>query len=127
MTAYYDPITILIAATMTVGVTLGVTAYACLTKKDFTTCYGVMFGLLVGGIFFAIFMGIFYQSRSTQILVCLIFIVIYTFYIVIDTQMIAGGRRYELSYDDYIIGAMCLYVDIIGLFLYLLRLFGRDN
>lgn len=122
--AFYDPITILIAAVMTLGVTIGVTAYACFTKRDFTTCYGTMFGIMVGGILFAIFMGIFYNTRPIQIVVCLVFIIIYTIYIVIDTQAIAGGRSHELSFDDYIIGALCLYIDIIGLFIYILSLIG---
>mmetsp|Transcript_24992 Transcript_24992/g.24647 ORF Transcript_24992/g.24647 Transcript_24992/m.24647 type:complete len:170 (-) Transcript_24992:32-541(-) len=126
-TAYYDPITILIAAVMTMGVTIGVTAYACFTKRDFTTCYGVLFGILLGAIFFALFMGIFAYSRPLNVVICFVFVIIYTFYIVIDTQMIAGGRKYQLGYDDYIVGAMCLYIDIIGLFLYLLQLLGRRN
>ena len=122
--AFYDPFTILIAAIMTLGVTIGVTAYACHTKTDFTTCGGVLFGLVIGGILFAIFMGIFYNSRPVQIVVCLIFIIIYTFYIVYDTQLIAGKGRWKLGYDDYIIGSLFLYIDIIGLFMYLLMLIG---
>ena len=122
--AFYDPFTVLIAAIMTLGVTIGVTAYACHTKTDFTTCGGVLFGLVIGGILFAIFMGIFYHSRPVQIVICLIFIIIYTFYIVYDTQLIAGKGRWKLGYDDYIIGSLFLYIDIIGLFMYLLMLIG---
>lgn len=123
--AFYDPITILIAAVMTLGVTLGVTLYACFTKRDYTTCGGSLFGLLIGAILFAIFMSIFYSSRPAQIVICLVFVIIYTFYIVYDTQLIAGKGKWKLSYDDYIIGALVLYIDIIMLFLYILRLFGK--
>lgn len=80
-----------------------------------------MFGVFIGAIIFGIFMGIFYQSKALNLVFCLIFIIIYTVYIVIDTQAIAGGRRYSVSTDDYILGALMLYVDIIGLFIYLLR------
>ena len=54
------------------------------------------------------------------------FAVIYLVYILIDTQMIIGksGTR-KLSLDDYIMGTMMLYMDIIGLFLKLLELFGE--
>jgi hypothetical protein len=41
--------------------------------------------------------------------------------------LIVGGKKHELSYDDYIIGALMLYVDIIGLFLELLELLNRLN
>lgn len=125
--AFYDPMTVLIAAVMTLGVTFGITAYACYTKKDYTTCGGVLFGLVIGGILFAMFMGIFYHTRAVQVVVCLIFIVIYTFYIVYDTQLIAGGGKWKLGYDDYIIGSLFLYIDIIGLFTYILSLLGRKN
>jgi len=35
-------------------------------------------------------------------------VIIYGIYLLIDTQMIAGGKKYELSYDDYIIGALVI-------------------
>ena len=56
---------------------------------------------------------------------CCVMCVFYGFYIIYDTQLIVGGRKHELSYDDYIIGALMLYVDIIGLFLELLELLNR--
>ncbi len=54
-----------------------------------------------------------------------IFAVIYSIYILIDTQLILGGKNVSLSLDNYVLGAVLLYIDIIGLFLELLRLFGR--
>ena len=56
-----------------------------------------------------------------------IMVIIYGLYVIYDTQLIAGGGQHELSMDDYVIGAMILYVDIMMMFLELLRLFGdRD-
>jgi FtsH-binding integral membrane protein len=46
-------------------------------------------------------------------------------YLIIDTQLIIGGKRLELSLDDYVIGALILYMDIIQIFLYLLQMMGR--
>lgn len=128
VTAFYDPITILIAALLTFGVTALLTVYACCTKTDFTTKMGVLVVVTFAACMFAILMGIFYASRPLEIAICVIFIVIYGIYIVVDTQLIIGGRKYSLTYDDYIIGALFLYIDIIGLFLHLLRLLkGRNN
>ncbi len=45
-------------------------------------------------------------------------------YLAYDTQMIMGGRKYEMSPEDYIYGAMQLYVDVVNLFMILLSLFG---
>jgi FtsH-binding integral membrane protein len=49
---------------------------------------------------------------------------IYCGYILVDTQLIIGGKNKELSLDNYILGSVILYVDIIGLFLKLLQLLG---
>lgn len=49
---------------------------------------------------------------------------IYCVYILIDTQLIMGGKKKELTLDNYVMGAMILYVDIIGLFLKILQLLG---
>ena len=58
---------------------------------------------------------------------CTFGVIFFGVYIVIDTQMIAKGDRYSLSLDDYVVGALMLYIDIIGLFIYLLRLLGKEN
>ncbi|CAK0798661.1 unnamed protein product [Prorocentrum cordatum] len=47
-------------------------------------------------------------------------------YIVFDTQMIVGGtHKYQFSVDDYAMAAIMLYIDIIQLFVHLLRIFGN--
>ena len=44
-----------------------------------------------------------------------------------DTQLIAGGKKHQLSMDDYIVGPLLLYIDIMMLFLELIKLFGDRN
>lgn len=34
------------------------------------------------------------------------------------------GKQTEMSVDDYVLGSMTVYMDIINIFLHLLRLFG---
>jgi FtsH-binding integral membrane protein len=48
-------------------------------------------------------------------------------YILIDTQLILGGKNKELALDNYVLGAVILYVDIIGLFLKILKLLGEEK
>jgi len=50
-------------------------------------------------------------------------------FLVFDTQMVVGGkhRRYQLSPEEYIYGALQLYVDIVNLFILLLGLVGKRN
>jgi len=50
---------------------------------------------------------------------------IYSIYLIIDTQLILGGRNKELTLDNYILGAIMLYIDIVQLFLEILKIIGR--
>jgi len=51
--------------------------------------------------------------------------VLYGFYLIYDTQILIGGKKKELSMDDYILGAMLLYMDIIALFLRILKILNK--
>lgn len=124
--AFYEPIVVLIAAILALGVTIGLTIYAYKTKKDFTTMGGMIWSLIISLILFSFFM-IFFYSSFTHLLFCLFAIFVYSFFIIYDTQLIAGGRYAELTYDDYILGSVMLYIDIIGLFLYILSLLGNKG
>jgi len=41
-------------------------------------------------------------------------------WLVFDTQMIFGGRSQQLSPEEYISGALALYIDVCSLFLIIL-------
>jgi len=44
-----------------------------------------------------------------------------------DTQMVIGGRKYQLSEEDYIVGALILYTDVATMFLVILSFFSYSN
>ena len=44
---------------------------------------------------------------------------------VYDTQMLVGGGKYQLNEEEYVFGALTIYIDVIQIFLYLLEIFGR--
>lgn len=52
---------------------------------------------------------IIFPNRWIFILVCIAAIILVSVFIIYDTQMIAGGKKYGLSYDDYIIGSLLLF------------------
>jgi FtsH-binding integral membrane protein len=52
---------------------------------------------------------------------------IYSIYLIIDTQLILGGKNAELTMDNYVLGAVLLYIDIIQIFLQLLRILGKKK
>lgn len=53
---------------------------------------------------------------------------IFSIYLVIDTQMIVGGsHRQQFSPEEYIFGAITLYTDIINIFMFILQLVGSGD
>ena len=53
---------------------------------------------------------------------CVLGCILFSIYIIFDTKMI---QKY-LSVDEYVIGALMIYIDVIQLFLYILSLFGSN-
>jgi len=54
-------------------------------------------------------------------------LLLFSVYLIYDIQLIAGGehkRMNQLSSDDYILAAINIYLDILVIFLELLRLIG---
>ena len=115
---------LIMAAFMTAAVVISLTIYAMTTKEDFTMCGASLFlmgcGLLCFGLF-AIIIG----SDFMYTAYCSIGVIVFGFYLVFDTQLIMGGKSHQLSEDDYIIGALILYLDIIIIFMKILQLLAR--
>ncbi|CAG9311312.1 unnamed protein product [Blepharisma stoltei] len=125
--SFYDPVSVFIAALMTLGATLGLTAYAMYAKQNFNALLGILFSFVFSILIFGILIAIFFDTHALDTLICLGWVVIYSIYIVIDTQLILGNGKYGLSNEDYIPGALFLYIDIIRLFIYILALFGNKK
>ena len=50
-----------------------------------------------------------------------------SFYIIYDTQLICGKFGNKFSIDDYMIAAISVYIDVINLFIYILRIIGKKS
>ncbi|OMJ67629.1 hypothetical protein SteCoe_35149 [Stentor coeruleus] len=124
--AFYDKYIVLCAALIALSVAFVLTIYAWKSKRDFTVCGGVLISVTTSLILFGFFM-IFFNTHFLNLIFCEVAIIIYSVFIVYDTQLIAGGRYQEITFDDYVIGALILYVDIVGIFLYILSLFGSKS
>lgn len=124
--AFYDPVTVILAAALTASITFVLTVYACTTKTDFTIYGGILWilgwALFAFGILFFAFSG---PNFTTGLIIYSILgVCLYGVYLIYDTQLIMGGKKYQLDIDDYVIGALMLYIDIIMLFIKLLRIIG---
>lgn len=48
-------------------------------------------------------------------------------FLAFDTQLLMGNRRYSLSPEEYIFGALNIYLDIVYIFSFFLQLFGSSR
>ena len=105
-------------------------AYGYLTKRDLTSWRtSLMVGLIV--LLAVSVIGMFFMSGSS-ILFSVLGIVIFSCYTAYDTQKIkalyfAYAGNEAMAKKASIYAALQLYLDFINLFLYLLRIFGRNR
>eukprot|EP01134_Creolimax_fragrantissima_P005977 CFRG5977T1 len=121
---FYDVEEVMIAFGITCVVCIGVTLFAFQTKIDFTPMASgmclVAFGLLGVG-----FMTIFFYNEVLHIVYASLGALVFGAFLLIDTQMIMGGKhKQQISPEEYIFAALNLFLDIINLFIMILQLVG---
>ena len=53
---------------------------------------------------------------------------VFSLYLVFDTQLMLGGsHKYSISPEEYIFAALNLYLDIVNIFIYILAIVGGSN
>lgn len=109
---------VLSAAFMTAGIVVGLTIYSMTTKTDFTFFGGMLY--VVGSAFILFSLFSFFFGPTARLIYCTLGVILFGVYLVFDTQLIIGGRNHELDKEDYIFGAIILYLDILNIFLYVL-------
>jgi len=127
--AAYTWQSVALAAGVTALVFLSMTAYAWNTKTDFTGFAPYLVGALLALLCFGFVISILnlcgVPMKGALMLYDLAGVLLFTMYIVFDTQMIIGGsHQVQFEIDDYVFAALNLYLDIINMFIYLLELFG---
>jgi hypothetical protein len=116
--SFYPNVLVLQALLITVGVFLGLTLFTFQSKYDFSGLGPFLFASLIA-LCVAGFVSIFLPfSRGVDIVFAIGGVLIFSGYIVYDTYNI--NKR--LSPDEYIMGAISLYLDFINLFINVLRL-----
>lgn len=122
----YKTSSVLVVVAITAVCVAGLMAFAFQTKYDFTGMGPyLLVGLLVLCCFSFIFMFI-PVSNTTHKIFAGCGALLFSFYIVYDTQLIVGGKHAtcQFAVDDYVVAAINIYLDIINLFIFLLQIFG---
>ncbi|KAL2171226.1 hypothetical protein VTG60DRAFT_3537 [Thermothelomyces hinnuleus] len=121
--SFYSAPVVLNAVFLTAGIFIFLTAFACQTKYDFTSWMPYLFGALWGLLIFG-FISFFLPYSSTGELVYgLLIALVFSGYILVDTQLVL--RKHHI--EEEIAAAISLYLDIINLFLAILRILNSQN
>jgi len=107
-TQWFESEEILIAAATTLAMVIGLTLFACFTKMKLTWLWGIGAALSLAIWPLIIFSWI-YPSKLLYNAICFLVVILTSIYIVFDTKLIMK----KLALDEYIIGALLLYVDIV--------------
>ncbi|CAK7565368.1 MAG: hypothetical protein SEPTF4163_003284 [Sporothrix epigloea] len=121
--SFYDANIVLSAVVLTAGIFVFLTLFACQTKYDFTSWMPYLFGALWALILFGFMAMFFPYSSTTELIYGGITALIFSCYILVDTQMVLRKHHVE----EEIAAAISLYLDIINLFLAILRILNSQQ
>lgn len=103
--------------------------YGTVTKRNLSTLGRTLFMLLIG-LIVAMIINIFWGNGVFDTIICCAGVLIFAVFTAYDTQnllKIGLSNDTELQKKAAVLGALELYLDFINLFIYLLRLLGRDE
>ncbi|XP_058533940.1 protein lifeguard 1 [Ochotona princeps] len=125
VSVFYKAEEVLWATAATTLVTLALTIFALQTKWDFTLLNGVLFVFIFVLMAYGIIL-LFVRSYWLHLLYAGLGTLIFSFYLVMDVQLMVGGRHIhsDLDPEEYVFAALNIYLDIINLFLFILQLIG---
>ena len=114
------------ALLLTIVSTLAITLYACNTKNNFAVCriglYVILSQMLTIGI-----ISVFFRIKALYTFYTFCSTILVGIYLVYDTQLILAKLGTGYSIDDYIFASLEIYMDIIRLFLLILKILGNNS
>ncbi|XP_058800408.1 protein lifeguard 1-like [Phymastichus coffea] len=127
VSSVHDEKYVMLAVGITVVICFALTLFAFQTKIDFT---GMGTYLFVAAIVLMIFgfVAIFWHGKIVTLVYSSFGALLFSFYLVYDTQLMIGGKhKYALSPEEYIFASLNLYLDIVNIFLYILSIISASN
>jgi len=123
ITSFYESRIVLQALIFTLGIFVFLSLFACQTKYDFTSWMPYLFGALWVLILFGFMTMFFPQSKGMELGYGIAAALIFSAYILVDTQLIL--RHYQV--EEEIAAAISLYLDVLNLFLAILRILNSQQ
>lgn len=122
LVTFFDQTVVIQAFFLTAAVVIGLTAFTFQTKRDFSNMGAALFSglliLILGGMIQMMVGG-----ELSDLGLAIGGAVLFSFFIIFDTQMIMK----RVSPEEYIIATIELYLDIINLFIEILKILEKVN
>ncbi|CAH2277785.1 lifeguard 4 [Pelobates cultripes] len=119
---FYEVSVVIQAFLLTAAVFFGLTVYTFQSKRDFSKLgAGLFAGLLV--LILAGFLRFFLHSETVELAIAAGGAILFCGFIIYDTHLL----MHKLSPEEHILASINLYLDIINLFLHILRLLQAAN
>lgn len=123
ITSFYESRIVLQALIFTLGIFIFLSLFACQSKYDFTSWMPYLFGALWVLILFGFVAAFFPQTKGIELAYGIGAALIFSGYILVDTQLII--RHYHV--EEEIAAAISLYLDVLNLFLAILRILNSQQ
>lgn len=121
--SFYKTSIVLNAVALSAGIFVGLTLFACQTKYDFTSWMPYLFGAVWGLVLFGFVAMFLPYSSTTELIYGGLAALVFSAYILVDTQL---TMRYH-HVEEEIAAAISLYLDVINLFLAILRILNSQS
>lgn len=123
ITSFYESKIVVEALIFTLGIFIALTLFACQSKYDFTSWVPYLAGALWIVIIFGFMAAFFPHTSGVELGYGIVCALIFSGYILVDTQLIM--RHYHV--EEEIAASISLYLDIINLFLAILRILNSQQ
>lgn len=125
-TVQFTPSSVLLAIFLTTITVVCISLYALYTKSDYTVIGGFLFTSLTLLIICSLIL-IFFPIKILYMIYLYFGLIIFCAYLLYDVQLLVGKGYRKFGEDDYILAAINIYLDIIGIFIRILAIVGKKN
>jgi len=120
----YDEKVVVMALFATASVVSTLTIYAMTTKNQLEYFHGFI-AMGVGAMFSLCLMSFFLGGNGTQYLISIIAALLSGLYLIYDIKLIMGNDRKQIGVDDYILASIMIYMDVIRIFIEILKILDK--
>lgn len=124
--SFYQPLIVLEAVALTAGIVVALTAYAFHATKrgaEFGWMGPMLFASLWALIIWSFVQIFFHPGPVARTVFSLLGALLFSAYVVFDTWLVIA----RVDLDDWVGASITIYLDIINLFLYILRILGSQS